>query len=261
MNRLILFALIVSLSFAWTDPLHAQGPATAEEIIAASDAVRNPDKPFSLKTVLVEYRSGKEQDRMVLIIYSKEEKNGGQYRTLIRFIEPSRDENKLMMKTGNILWFYDPASKASVRISPQQRLLGQASNGDVVTVNFHKDYRGTIEGIETITDAEKNSRNCYKVNMIAANDSVTYHRIEYWVEKESYQPVKGKFYSESERLLKTAYYRNYQEQLGKHRPTDTIIIDGVDSKLVTKMSFSDYNYRDIPEEWFQKEYLPRFKGN
>jgi len=35
----------------------------------------------------------------------------------------------------------------------------------------------------------------------------------------------------------------------------------VDSKLVTKMSFSDYNYRDIPEEWFQKEYLPRFKGN
>jgi ribosomal protein L24 len=241
MNRLILFGLIASLSFAWTGPLHAEEPATAEEIIAASDAVRNPDKPFSLKTTLIEYRSGKESDRMVLIVYSKEEKSGGQYRTLVRF--------------------FDPASKASVRISPQQRLMGQASNGDVVTVNFHKDYKGTIEGVETITDAEKNSRNCYRVNMIAANDSVTYHRIEYWVEKESYQPVKGKFYSESERLLKTAYYRNYQEQLGKRRPTDTIIIDGVDSKLVTKMSFSDYNYRDIPEEWFQKEYLPRFKGN
>jgi outer membrane lipoprotein-sorting protein len=261
MNHLMVFVVTINLVFGLPTFLNAENPKTAQEIIAASDAVRNPDKPFSLKTTLVEYRGGREQERMILIVYSKEEKSSGQYRSLIRFIEPPRDENKLMLKDGNILWFFDPASKASVRISPRQRLMGQASNGDVVTVNFSKDYKATLEGEETITDAEKNNRNCYKVNLVAANDTVTYYRIEYWVEKETDQPVKGKFYSESDRLLKIVYYRNYREELGKRRPTETIIIDGVDSKLITRMNYSDYNFRDIPEEWFQKEYLPRFKSN
>jgi len=256
----LIWALVAVLSIACPSLLRAEVAKTAEEIIAAADRVRNPDRPFSLKTTLIEYRSGKEQEKMVLIVYSKEEKSSGQYRSLIRFVEPARDENKSMLKDGNILWFHDPASKSSVRMSPQQRLLGQAANGDVVTVNFHKDYQATLAGEETITDAEKNSRNCYQVSMTAINDSVTYHRIEYWVEKESYQPVKGRFFAESGRLLKTAYYRSMREELGRMRPTEVIIIDGVDKQLVTKMSYSDYAFRDIPESWLQKEYLPRFRG-
>lgn len=238
----------------------AETARSADEIVAASDAVRNPGKPFSLTVSLLEYREGSARDKMLLTVYSKEDRDSGQYRSLIRFVEPPRDENKLMLKDGNILWFYDPASKSSVRLSPQQRLMGQASNGDVVTVNFHKDYKAALENEETITDADKKQRNCYKLGMRALNDTVTYHRIEYWVDSENDQPVKGKFYSESERLLKIAYYRGYQEQLGKVRPTEVIIIDGVDSKQVTKMNYSDYQYREIPEDWFQKEYLPRFKG-
>jgi len=233
---------------------------TADQIVAASDAVRNPDKPFSLKNLLIEYRDGREQERMSLVVYSKERKQSWEYRSLVRFVEPARDKGKLMLKNGNILWFYDPASKASVRISPQQRLMGQASNGDVVTVNFHNDYSAKLESEETITDAEKKTRTCYRLNLRAVNASVSYHRIEYWVDKKNYHPVKGKFYSESDRLLKIVYYRGYCEQLGKLRPTETVIIDGVDRKLVTKMIYSDYTYRVIPEEWFQKEYLPHFKG-
>lgn len=233
---------------------------TADEIVAAADAVRNPDKPFSLTTSLVEYREGRERDKMVLSVYSKEDQQNGQYRSLIRFIEPLRDENKLMLKTGNTFWFYDPASKSSVRLSPQQRLMGQASNGDVATVNFHKDYRATSVALETITDANRQERHCHRLSLRGYNDTVLYHRIEYWVDVENDQPVKGSFFSESDRLLKIVYYRGYQEQLGRVRPTEIIIIDGVDTKLVTKMSYSNYAYRDIPEEWFQKEYLPRFAG-
>ena len=260
MRRLIFLIFTLSAFLSISIPLDAASIKTADEIVAASDAVRNPDKPFSLKTLLIEYRDGREQEKMALTVYSKERKQGGEYRSLIRFVEPGRDKDKLMLKNGNILWFYDPSSKASVRISPQQRLMGQASNGDVVTVNFHNDYASKLEGEETIIDAEKKNRACYRLSLRAANASVTYHRIEYWVDKENYHPVKGKFYSESDRLLKITYYRNYREQLGRQRPGEVVIIDGVDRKLVTKMIFSDYAYRVIPEEWFQKEYLPHFKG-
>ncbi len=256
MKPLLLMILLAMLPAAAL----AEPVPTADEIVAASDAVRNPGKPFSLTVTLVEYRDGSPREKMLLSVYSKEDQNSGQYRSLVRFREPLRDENKLMLKDGNVMWFYDPASKSSVRLSPQQRLMGQASNGDVVTVNFHKDYQATKDGEETITDADKKPRKCHKLRMLARNDTVTYFRIEYWVDLENYQPVKGKFYSESERLLKIAYYRGYQPQLGKIRPTEVIIIDGVDSKLVTKMNYSDYQFRDISEDWFQKEYLPRFKG-
>ena len=115
-----------------------------QELLAASDAVRNPDKPFSMVTKLTEFRDGKEVGEMSLAIYAKTEASGGQYRNLVRFIAPARDANKLMLKSGNDLWFFDPSSKASVRMSPQQRLLGQAANGDVVTVNLAKDYSAKL---------------------------------------------------------------------------------------------------------------------
>jgi outer membrane lipoprotein-sorting protein len=235
------------------------GAQTAQEIVVASDKVRNPEQPFSLTNTLVEYRSGKAQNRMVLGIYAKEDKANAQFRNLVRFVDPPRDVGKLMLKNGNILWFYDPASKASVRMSPQQRLLGQASNGDVLTVNLAKDYAATLAGEEQIQDADRKPRETWKLDLSAVDDSVTYFRIELWIEKGTYQGIKGRFFSDSGRLLKTAYYRKLEEHLGGLRPTEAIIIDGVDTSLVTRMNFTDYKARDIPESWFQRDFLPRFQ--
>ena len=77
----------------------------------------------------------------------------GQFRNLVRYIEPPRDAGKMVLLDGTMLWFYDPASKASVRISPQQRLIGQAAIGDVLTVNLALDYTGKLVGAESIQDA------------------------------------------------------------------------------------------------------------
>ncbi len=255
MRKILLFCLLI-----WSLPAWA-AERTAQEILAASDDIRNPDKPFSLTTTLTEYRNGKPADRMVLKVYSKNELKGGQFRTLIRFLEPERDRDKLMLKQGNTLWFYDPASKAGVRLSPQQRLLGQASNGDVVTVNLNRDYTAALSGEETITDGDHQSRDCFRLDLTASAEDVTYARIELWIDKTNDRPIKGKFYSDSGRMLKTAFYRRWEEQLGRIRPTETIILDGVDPNLVTRMQFSDYGWRDIPDSWFQRDYLPHFQGD
>lgn len=231
----------------------------AQEILAASDAIRNPDFPFGLTTTLTEYRDGKQTDLSTLMVYSKADKESGQFRSLIRFAAPARDANKLMLKTGNDLWFYDPTNKASIRISPQQRLLGQAANGDVVTFNLAKDYRATLAGEEEVTDGDRQKRNCYKLKLEATKNDVTYHHIEAWIDTSNNRPVKARFYSESNRLLKTAYYRQYEKQLGAERPTETVIIDGLDPKWVTVLRFTNWVQRDVPDVWLQRDYLPRFK--
>lgn len=254
--RSLMFAALLA-SAAWHLP--AAAAPDAQEILAASDAVRNPGFPFGLTTTLIEYRSGKQTDGSTLAVYSKEDKTGGQFRSLIRFIAPARDANKLMLKNGNDLWFYDPANKASIRISPQQRLFGQAANGDIVTVNLAKDYKASLAAEEDTQDGERQTRHCWKLALAAVSPDVTYHHIEMWIDTSNNRPVKARFYTESGRLLKTAYYRKYQNNLGQERPTETVIIDGLDPNWVTVMRFSDYAKRDVPEAWLQRDYLPRFK--
>jgi hypothetical protein len=252
-HQLIAYALIALL------PGMAVAAPSAQAILSASDAIRNPDKPFGLTVTLVEYRNGRQTDSTTLGVYSKADANSGQFRSLIRFVAPARDANKLMLKNGNDLWFYDPSSKASIRLSPQQRLLGQAANGDVVTVNLAKDYQAQLAAEENIQDGDRQTRHCYKLALAAVSPDVTYHRIEMWLDASSNRPVKARFYTESGQLLKSAYYRRYQAQLGVERPTETVIIDGLDPNWVTVMRYTEYAWREVPEAWLQRDYLPRFK--
>ena len=145
-RRLVAVALVSAL------PVLACAAPSAQAILAASDAIRNPGKPFSLAVTLIEYRNGRQSDTTTLALYAKAAAVGGQFRSLLRFIAPARDTGKLMLKNGNDLWLYDPSSKASIRLSPQQRLLGQAANGDVVTVDLAKDYQAQLAAEEDVQD-------------------------------------------------------------------------------------------------------------
>lgn len=238
------------------------GPALAaseaQDLLAASDEVRNPARPFGVTVTLLEFRAGKQTDSNTLNVYTKAVP-GGAFRTLIRIVAPARDADKLLLKNGNDLWFYDPASQASVRLSPQQRLLGQAANGDVVTVNLAREYVAEWLGEEDMVDGEKLMRRAVKLGLSAAIPDVTYHRAEVWLDKSNARPIRARFYAESGRLLKTAFYRKFQPALGRERPMEVVIIDGLDSGWVTVLRYSDWVYRDIPDLWFQRDYLPRFR--
>jgi hypothetical protein len=232
---------------------------TAAEILAASDRVRNPDQPFRVTLALVEYINNKPRDRTGLIVYSREDKQTKQFNNLVRYAEPPRDAGKLVLLKGGNLWFYDPASRASIRISPQQRLTGQASNGDVLTVNLARDYTTANVGDESLQDADRKNRDCWHLDMKAATADAIYNRIEYWVETGTYLAVKGKFYADSGRLLKIAYYHKYEDRLGGMRPTEVILIDAVNANLATTINYSDYRFQEIPDAWFQRDYLPRLR--
>ena len=254
MKSIVLFflSLVLGSGFAWS-------ASSADEILAATDAIRNPGRPFSVTVTLTEFSAGKQVDTNTLISYSRTQQVGGQFATLVRFVLPARDAGKLMLKNGSDMWFYDPVAKASVRLSPQQRLLGQASNGDVATVNLARDYKATLAGEEDVQDGERQMRKARKLALTAASPDVTYASIEMWVDAENNRPIKARFFSESSRLLKTAYYRRFQPQLGVDRPTETVIIDGLNPQSVTLMRFSDYVARAIPDTWLQRDFLPRFQ--
>jgi outer membrane lipoprotein-sorting protein len=242
-------------------PAAAQRQPDPQALLVASDAIRNPTQPFRVTVNLIEFEKGQQVDATTLTSYARTLEAGGQFATLVHFVEPARDAGKLMLKNGKDLWFYDPSTKSSVRISPQQRLMGEASNGDVITVSFARDYKAEYGAEEVVTDGERKPRKAHKLLLTAANDDATYASIELWVDAENRRPIKAHFLADSGRLLKMAFYRRFQSQLGAERPTETVIIDGINPQQVTLVRLSNFAARNIPTTWFQRDYLPRFQGD
>ena len=231
---------------------------SAQEIVAKVDEGRNPGQAFRVVDNLTEYVNGQAHNSMQVVVFAVQNRSR-QYNNLVRYVQPVRDAGKMVLMNGSNMWFYDPSSKASVRISPQQRLLGQASNGDVATVNLAKDYGAKLLGEEKLLDADKQSRDCWHLELKATSDEAVYSRVEYWVEKGSFHQIKGKFYSDSGRLLKIAYYHKFTPMLGRQVPAETIVIDSVNTNLVTTMAISDMRSQEVPDSWFQRDFLPRLK--
>jgi hypothetical protein len=241
------------------------GPTRAEErsadqILQAADAVRNPPGSFSVRLQLTEYRQGRQSANSVLIVYARPSPDSGQYRNLVQFVTPARDAGKLMLRNGTDLWFYDPSSRASVRISPQQRLLGQASNGDVMTTQLARDYRAERVGREPLKDGDGVQRDSLHLRLSALREDVSYARVDLWVDATDDRPLMARYFSAEDRLLKTAYFRRYETALGRSRPSETVIIDGLDSGWVTVMRSTEHTLREVPEAWLQRDYLPRFRA-
>lgn len=232
---------------------------SAQQIVAQTDLVRNPEQPYRNVVTLTEYVSGHERNQDTLVVFVKKDPATRQFRNLVEYAAPARDAGKRVLLGGGALWFYDPASKQSVRISPQQRLVGQAAIGDVLTVNLAVDYAATLAGEETVEDAGHQPRQCWHLDLKADDDEATYGRIEYWVEKGTFYPIKGKLYSDSGRLLKVVYYRDFQDRLGAKRPTQIVILDAVDTSLATIATLGDWQFHDVPDLWFQRDYLPHLQ--
>src|ERR1700756_4367391 len=235
-RKQLLTILPMALLLGMTAVAEAQ---SAQEIIVATDKVRNPDKPFRSTLRLTEYVGGQERDHDSMVLYSKEDGATRQFRNLVQYVEPARDAGKRVLLDGHSLWFYDPNSKVSVRISAQQRLIGQAAIGDILTVNLAADYTPNIVGTETIDDATRQPRKCWRLELKASNDLATYNRVEYWVEQGTFFPVKGEFCPGSRGLRKTPSFPTRAKTRGRSRPTEVVVIDAVDSSLATTATLGE----------------------
>lgn len=269
MTKTLLFAAMCCMAPQWihpssvqaAPPVSAPGDAGAMKILEASDVIRFPDRSFRMNIDLFEYRNGEQVESLLLTVFARIDPNLREVGNLVRYERPAKDSGKLMLFSGRDLWYYDPASHANIRLSPQQRLIGQASNGDIMATRFASDYTATRAGEEEVSDGEQVKRDCVKLALGAATPTATYDRIEYWVEKGSYRPVKARFLSQSGQLLKTAYYRKFDTSLDSLRPMEVVIIDGLNARLVTIMHFSKFSYRTVPLSWMQRDFLPRFQEN
>ncbi|MDD4003700.1 MAG: outer membrane lipoprotein-sorting protein [Elusimicrobiaceae bacterium] len=230
----------------------------AVKIMSGSDRIMNPDQPYTVSVELTDFRAGVAVSTLNLQAYAFRDRYTRRMTTLVDFLSPEKDDGKLMLKQGRNLWLYTPLSSGTVHISPRQQLLGTASNSDVLAVNLALDYKPAYEGRARAKDSAGTVRDCVNLNLRARDDNADYLGIQYWVEEETNLPVQAKYYSDSGRLLKTVFYGKYRSELGSFRPTELLVVDGVDSRYVTRISFSGYRYKNIGLDWFEPSALHKF---
>lgn len=217
----------------------------ARTLVEKVDEIRFPKGSFEMEILVTSSKPDEDLETRRYRVLSQ-----GNEKSIVQVTEPASERGQNLLMRGRDLWLYVPEVSQPVRLSFSQRLTGQVSNGDIARANFSGDYEPKLLHTEVRDGVE-----CYVLELIAAERSVTYAKALLWVRKSNNYPQRAEFYSISGRLLKTVTYENFQTLLGRVRPTRMVLKDAVKKGEESVMDYSNMKLRDLPDRMFTKEYL------
>jgi hypothetical protein len=222
---------------------------TPEEILKKSDEARGNSDGLEWEIAMTSVESGREQQRTIKV-------SARNFKSLAEFLAPANVKGQKMLMVDRNMWFAKPGLSKAVPISPRQKLLGGAANGDIASTNYAGDYKITQASEENV-DKER----CYLFDLAAVDKKVTYDRIKYWISKERLVGVKAEFYTVSGKMFKTAVFE-YDNSIvigGAQRPfiSRMIITNAIMKEDVTTMTFRRVAFRRIPDSMFDLNLLTR----
>ncbi len=176
---------------------------------------------------------------------------------LARFTDPPNMRDRMVLMKDRNMWFIRSGLQKPVSISPRQKLLGDAANGDIASTNYVEDYEPAL-----LREEQVGAESCYVFDLKARNKQVTYDRIKYWVSKERLVGVKAKFFTLSGKLFKTAQFE-YENRVAIEGEaaipfiSRLIIRDAVQKDRVTTMTYTNIRVEKIPDSDFNINVLLR----
>lgn len=221
---------------------------TPDEMVKKADSARVPDGSIVFQVRVLDEGSTSAQKETRFRVSSKttDEHNY----SLVETTFPERLQGRKLLMRDNDLWLYLPTISRPTRISLQERLSGEVSNGDIARTNFTGDYQASLVGNETV-DGKK----CVKLLLKAKHKNVTYSQVDYWIDAKTYAPVKAAFYALSGKLLKTGEYSAPKMILGSNRLTHLLIKDALQPSKRSLVEFSEFKRADLSDSTFNKETL------
>ena len=215
----------------------------ATAILTRSDAYRNPLGSFSIDVELTSFEKASSTTSKFRV-YGK-----GSERSVVEFLAPAAEKGKYLLMLRDAMWIYLPSASRPIRISPLQRLMGQASNGDVARTSFTVDYNAT---------ATSEDGGAWIIELEAKDPSLSYKRVRLWIDRATYEPRHADFYVASGKLLKRAHYRQYALLGGRRAITEVEIEDLLRAGNRTVMRYSNLVARDNPDKMFSRDALGKW---
>ena len=222
---------------------------TPKEILSKADEARGNVEGVEWEIKIESVENDRTQKRTIKI-------KARDFNSLAEFLSPPKVKGRKLLMIDRNMWFIKPGLRKPVPISPRQKLMGGASNGDIASTNYAGDYDATLVS-EYIVKGET----CFLFNLIANNKKVTYDRIMYWISKERLFGVKAEFFTVSGKMFKSATFEYENSILIQGKPTPfvskMVITDAVAKSNVTTMHYSKVRIKKIPDSAFNLNLLVR----
>jgi len=243
-------AIVVGLTllcslFAYAPPLHAE--MSPKEILVKADEARGNVEGMVWEIDIDSVEGGRTQQRLYRV-------TARTFNSLAEVLAPANVKGEKLLMLDRNMWFAKPGLSKAVPISPRQKLLGGASNGDIASTNYAGDYKVVHAAEDTF-----NGEPCYLLDLEAADKKATYDRIKYWISKERLAGVKADFYTVSGKLFKSATFE-YEHTVnveGSPRPfiSKMIITNAVIKDDVTTMRYGKVKFGRVPDSTFNLNLL------
>ena len=103
-------------------------------LLKQADAARTGWPSFTNKVKITNFEQGQAGEEHLFQVFIK----GGE-KTYVEFLSP-REKGRHLLMLGDDMWIFLPDTRRPVRITPLERLAGNASNGDVARTSYAADY-------------------------------------------------------------------------------------------------------------------------
>ncbi len=220
-----------------------------EEILRKTDEARGNAEGVEWEIDIQSIERGRHQQRTIRV-------TAREFNSLAEFLAPANVKGQKMLMLDRNMWFAKPGLSKAVPISPRQKLVGGAANGDIASTNYAGDYR-----IVHASEDNGNGEPCHLFDLSAVDKRTTYDRIKYWISKERLLGVKAEFYTVSGKMFKTATF-DYQNSItidGKPREfiSKMMITSAIVKEDVTTMHFRKPSIKKVPDSVFNLNLLTR----
>ncbi len=233
------------LAFALVFGLSVQALALSGiEIVKKADQMRYIDQDNSFFVEVSDYK-GVNIQKTKFKIFSR-----GAHSSLVETIFPERQVGRKLLMKDDDMWFFTPDIKRPTRISMQQKLTGEVSNGDIARTNFGEDYDVEVKGNEKVENLVT-----IHLSLKKKKSEVTYPLVEYWVDAKNYTPVKAVFKSDGGKELKSATYSAPKVFFGRTLLTKMEIVSLINQNQKSILTFSGYKKEKLNDSFFNKESL------
>jgi hypothetical protein len=239
MCKLIVICFIVCIT-----ALQAQAGDIAKYLKKA-DSYRLESDSMQVETEVKLLKSGKLDKERLYTVYLKSGR-----RSLV-LMQSAGEKGQKVLMLGDDFWQIMPQSQRPIRITPMQKLLGDASVGDIATMNWSEDYDGTIAG-----EADVDGILCLHLSLVAKNKGVSYKRIELFIAKNDSRPVKADLYVASDKLAKQARF-TVASVKGRQQVTAMAIKDQIQTGRETVIGYLSRKVRSVPDEYYNPMFLTR----
>jgi len=238
--------LISSLILSLTGIVGAAQADELNNLLKSADHFRLGDESMQVETRITTFnRDGSKEKERDYLVYSRPNRQ-----SLVLMQSPSEQGQKVLM-SGDDFWMLLPGSQRPLRITPMQKLLGDASIGDIATTAWEQDYEGKVIGEE-----QCDQRVCLHLSLHANRKSVAYQRIELWLGKSLHEPLKADLYVQSEKLAKQASFVMDKAQA----PTavdQMILLDQLSNHKETRVQYVNRKPKTIPDQWLNPMFLAK----